>query len=371
MISSFPKILFLSVLSSVHADEVTCGQLKSVYQENGCCGGTPSASVSSSCPVFNSMNHVFRFGSVTSAGEIMKRAENDFVQVVDVRSELEYNFMGSFRHAVNCPVADMETHVPLESFLPCVFNKTIKNLPVVFACDSGTRALLALSSVQDSVFMFTSVQAIRPGGITQIKGYPIDEAYTEDGYVTSLFNNYVSTTTAIGLMASKWRYGNFSGLHLLDVRSSFEFVNRSYSISKNVPLLTNPTDPNSLNEDFVPTAMDMIEDMHDSDILIIYCASGTRARQALSLLHMEDPLIAKKMVFAVQNGGFEQLYVTDETGSEALSEFMVRTNYGGHAFYNVATADAKPLTDGFSLQQRTTYQTQIQGVMAVLASFFD
>jgi hypothetical protein len=86
-------------------------------------------------------------------------------------------------------------------FLSCVMMNIVANIPLIIACDSGNRATYALKMVQNSNILMSSVVALRPGGIKQITGYPVDRESTIMDAKPILFNSYISTSTAIGMMA--------------------------------------------------------------------------------------------------------------------------------------------------------------------------
>ena len=316
------------------ADDVTCSQLRSVYSNSECCGTTPPAVITTDCPLLNSMTLNYRFGYVYSAGDIMTKVTNDFVQVIDVRSLDEYD-KGSFRHAINCPVAASDKLDPDKGFLHCVMKNAIANIPVVFGCDSGNRATYALTMVQDAGIL-SSAYALKPGGIKQVMGYPIDTAAAGD--VPILFNSYVSTTTAVAMMASKHFPDGYSGITFIDVRSGGEFSGGQIEGSVNVPLL-NPY-YNATNPDFVASVWQKIGTLPFSDIVLLYCASGNRARQGLDLIYYTYPHVATKKVFAVVNGGFKHLE----------GEITTKRHLIQHALYNsVQKIHASAITKAVSL----------------------
>lgn len=358
-----PKLtIFLLVAPAFAQDAVTCGQLKSVYQSGNCCSGVPSTSVDSSCPLFSSMQMEYRFANAISAGEIMMKTANDYVQLIDVRSPSDYA-TGTFKHAVNCPLVADAMYTPSSAFLGCVHNNTIANIPTVFACDSGNRATYALTMAQNAGILLSSGFALKPGGIAQISGYPIDSHHPMMGGGAILFNNYVSTTTAIGMMASQYTLGvGFSSeIAFVDVRSSMEFGWGNVTGSFNAPLLIDPMNTSSVNPTFATDTLTFISGVPATAIVLVYCASGNRATQALDALYAADATVATRKIFAVQNGGFTQIYDPEVYTKGALMQ---------HAIYNSLIGLQAANIDAAVSSMKTVYGESLAAATAQVMAMF-
>jgi len=305
----------------------------------------------------------YRFANAISAGEIMTKVEKDYVQLIDVRSPADYA-NGTFKHAVNCPLVSDTIYTPSTTFLGCVYDNTIANIPTVFACDSGNRATYALTMVQNAGILLSSGFALKPGGIAQISGYPIDSHHPMKGGGPILFNNYVSTTTAVGMMASKYvlSEGFSSDIAFLDVRSNMEFGSGSITGSFNAPLLLDPTNTSSVNPTFATDALEFISGVPVTATVLIYCASGNRATQALTALYTENATIAASKVFAVQNGGFTHIYDPEMYTKVALTQ---------HAIYNVIIGSQAANIDDAVSTMKTAYSESLASATAKVMAMFD
>lgn len=325
-----------------------------------------------------------KYSNGISSTEIVTNAlEKDYVQLIDVRAPEES--MGDeqqrFPYSKSCPLMYLN-YTLRNDFLECVIQDVVANLPVIFACDSGNRATYAAHLYKSSRWAENHVFALKPGGVSTIVGYPLNVGIIgmneTDGtplYAPKLYNNYVGVTTALGLVANAFlpmlSGGSVTTFGFLDVRSEMEHHSPGgtwdFAPVQNVPLLLDPTDPSTQNPHFVANASAFLDTFAEGSTILIYCASGTRAKEALTGLFNADPtIITRFKVLALQNGGWAQL----SGGSTDITSVVSKAPMVAKAFFSLSdmanALRAKANVEGSNHVFDATYAQTYASVVASL-----